>query len=665
MSSNKKTKIFSKSKYADIEAVDNENDSEEYINYEEKEIDENLEEAQIKADLAHERNISRQEALLKKYDRYVEEVSSEENLYDEDKPEIEEGQPRSVFMRINPTIQKFYLVRCKPSKEYLCILNIAKKYSKISFDDENRQFHSAYIANSNCGYFYIEAENSSIVSEVIKGIPNINKRSDFIPVPGNEITRTFIPPKLELNITKGRFVRIKGAGLYGGDLAQVVGVFKEKQSYEIRTVPRIDLYNNKKRPSPSLITEDELLRINAKYRIIRNSNTGITFLLYNNKRLRDGFIYMKIKSKRVEEVKNPDNDETEIFGGNSFIIKEYQLGDKVKILSGEYQNIVGIIVHLDKDDAQIKSKETDNILEVKTSCLEIHFDCNDNVRILEGKNRGVEGIIIKIDKNKNIATVFSGNHYFEVNMNSLGSSKKFFIVPKNEKKENSIFTKGNIVQTSKGLLGVVLKEANKGNVEVLNSEGSIKIYNEKELAFTKGISNDITYGSDGKKIRPKNIVKIIQGNNEGAIGSVFLIQNDVVFINKFSLNFEGKTLIEFASSHHYKSKTNINPENILVVKASNVIVENEDMERGNKKFEYGFRKYENDNHNDDNEDYKNKNIDWKKVSDLLNKQVRIIKGINKSKVGIVKSVDQTGVVVQMNNDGKMIKLQTNQIKKLN
>ena len=274
---------FSKSRFYDLEAE--EEASEELIPHPTastgEETNELLKYHQQQADKVHAQNIEKQRKIIENFEKLADEdEESEEDIsrYEQGKfNPIEKAETKHSEIILTEKQNRFFMIRCKPAKEYQSVLYLGKKVmlrhfeqlaqkqsNQIEKDNQIEQkinshtpsyqtlsttstedipINSFYVPAPKTGYFYVELNSSfnpDTLKDLVKGFVNI--LHPFVPrvVPTSEIPKTFAIQKKPLLIPIGSFCR-PAIGKYTGDLAQVISINSEAQQYEIRIIPRLKL----------------------------------------------------------------------------------------------------------------------------------------------------------------------------------------------------------------------------------------------------------------------------------------------------------------------------------------------------------------------------------------------------------------------------------------
>eukprot|EP00477_Mikrocytos_mackini_P001132 GAHX01001214.1.p1 GENE.GAHX01001214.1~~GAHX01001214.1.p1 ORF type:complete len:712 (-),score=167.50 GAHX01001214.1:70-2205(-) len=691
---------FTRRKYYDIEAEENEQDEKNDNAAEQEEGNEILKRQQQIADIAHQRNMERQKEMISRFDeiaeREYEMFEDQEELrkvhqVESQEEEIEEEPQLHHLPRMGDA--RAFLIRCKAGKETLAMTMLARKICKGP-DRTHHPIHNIYMNNPRQGYFYIEAKKIVDVIEALKGIPFIQNRDAPILVPLVEVSRTFTQPKSTMELSPGAFAIVKG-GLYSGDIAQVISKNIEQQKYEVRLVPRIDLESligknkketrgtqSKSKPMRRLITDKDLQKHSIEYRATRNITDGFTYYLVKGKKLREGFLYIKLSGGRLESINSPDAEETKEFISDDSYINEKQrntknvdkdkpktisvinIGDRVRVASGEKQNLEGVVCKIEKDVGFLKIENAESLVEVKLNLLQKAFKENDAVVVLQGKYKNREGLVLSQDFKNEQLKIFDGKEIIVTGFSNVTSSlNKLNKVKSIAKKVGTTMDLpiGKIIQYEEGKCGIILEETYSDLQKILTMEGERVRVEKSSLKPLKTFDNPMVFGMDGKKIKIRNIIRVNRGPYVGLVGTVFWVYRDHVFVQAFNMSVSNIKEADVSLYENYKPEPKKNPDKIFVIRSDYIILE-KNRELGNEKIQGTFKKDQNSTGYGNADGFQNyaqreKTRENLKKGSLVNgKQIKITKGPYKARIGIVKSYNCDNVVAQLVNSGNVIKL---------
>ena len=242
----------------------------------------------------------------------------------------------------------------------------------------------------------------------------VHRNKVITRVPEGECNQLINMPSISNAIVKGDWVRIRG-GHYKGDIAYVVAI---EDKIRLLLVPRIlyDVHPTWTRAIPALFDPD-LARTIFGPDTVRQINTDQSYVFrkstFKAGLLEQGFDIKYLISENV----CPTLEEIQLFSQSSAFDREaretweakmaaaaLRERDRVQILEGEFQGMLGIITDKRIDSVQIQLSQDDgNIIDkdfrLKLSLPQVRrlFKLGDYVRVREGVHAGKHGYVVKTD----------------------------------------------------------------------------------------------------------------------------------------------------------------------------------------------------------------------------------------------------------------------------
>ena len=569
-----------------------------------------------------------------------------EDTHSEDFEESEDAKRATLDRLPSSGDAKVWLVRTKPGKEFLVLRELARKLAAYPHTD-NMPVHNVYCGAPGKGFVYAEAFREQAVGELIKDVsfvlnaPRKNTKTVFVQVPLDEVTQTFVTNRPILRAVVGDFVRLKG-GVYNKDLAQVVATNSVKGIYEVRVVPRVSLDN--KKPTPKkLLFEQEILRTFPDCKTRVSQADGLAYIFFKGKKFREGFLFLQVPAKRVEiSDQEISMEESRLFSGQKTETEEVFVtakpGDRVKVLSGELQNLEGSIKSVCRGTALLFVKESMPLLETPVSNLKRLFKAGDDVRIIAGTNKGAAGLVVGSEKNGKLE-IYTGKETFYEKCSNVELTKTREKEEGNialQKKESSLLYKlGTLLQSDDGTVCMMLGKSALNEVLVLTTGNEIAAYRSNELRSLPEQKRQISFDADGTKIKNKNTVCCCFGELDGLIGSVLFIFNEKLFVQAFNR----KRSADNEGCERNKKVNTIDPDRIFVISSDHVRVNSGSTVKGVANMVVGEH---------------GKLIPLEKA--MLGKQVKIKKGPHKSHSGVVRFATNNEVVVELLGSGMKVRV---------
>jgi transcription elongation factor SPT5 len=348
-------------------------------------------------------------------------------------------------------------VRCKPGKEREVVFGITKRIEERLGTKNPVNIISAFERGGTmAGYIYIESSKQADVLTALDGLQNVYPRNNMILIGIKErpdLLRTRASKALEI----GAYVRIKRAGKYQGDLAQIEDVESNGLDVTVRLVPRLD-YGlnedanapadvggakrkrfgfgvNQPRPPQKLFSDAEAKKKHAKYLQV-TPGLGKKNFSYLGDDYQNGFLIKDFKLQqlitenvdpKLEEVTkfaSGAEDGTENLDLNSLAASlkqstanaSYAPGDVVEVYEGEQKGIWGKTVQVHRDIVTLRVTEGDlrgQTVETPIKSLRKKFSKGDHVKVIGGsKFRDQVGMVVSIHSDK--VTFVSDSDYKEI-----------------------------------------------------------------------------------------------------------------------------------------------------------------------------------------------------------------------------------------------------------
>ncbi|EPR79391.1 Transcription factor SPT5 [Spraguea lophii 42_110] len=324
------------------------------------------------------------------------------NKLDEEEGELDNYVAQSNLLP-TPLSPKLWLLRVKVGKEKQIVLKIQAKNSSsksiVSYGGDSMKKSSSNIYSVLCkdslpGYVYVEACSKQHVIESISGIGNIKpNRIDVIPLDEMvEVLSNGNERSLE-DIQINSFGRIK-KGKYKDDICEIIG-FVSYNVAKIKIVPRI---HGIKKLMHFHINDTENIH---EREIIRKKD----IIVYKKDVYRNGFLEKDIPLTNIlfDDVQ-PTVKELELFRN-----KKIYVGEKIRVIKGEYINLEGSIVGVNGDKVKIKTNGDNNYLDVELNGIEKNYAEGDEISF-NLNNKQLLGVIVKKINNE---VIISYNDFTE------------------------------------------------------------------------------------------------------------------------------------------------------------------------------------------------------------------------------------------------------------
>ncbi|KAF2085099.1 transcription initiation protein spt5, partial [Saccharata proteae CBS 121410] len=471
----------------------------------------------------------------------------------------------------DPTI---WGIAAKPGKEREVVMNIMKRWSERANTREPLDIISAFERGGTmAGYVYIEARKKEAVRAAVEGMSFAYPSRKMLLVPLKEM-----PDLLRVKPTKqlepGNYVRIKGSGIYAGDLAQVEEVENNGLAIKVRIVPRLDYGLNDDpnvsaadaaakrkragtvhRPPPRLFNENEAKKRHMK--LLSKINTlSRRSWVYKKDTYEDGFLIKTLRATALQtENVNPRLEEVTRFAAGAddgtenldlaalaATIKantsslDFMPGDMVEIYQGEQQGVTGKASAVHNDIVTIRVSEgpmKGSSVEAPVKTLRKLFREGDHVKVVgASKYNGEVGMVVKVrddrvtlvnDMNNEEITVFSRDLRVASDSGGLIGNDKFHL--------------HDLVQLDASTVACVIK-VDRESLRVLDQNSSIRTLLPSSIpSRIERRGGTVATDRDGSEICCDDTVK--EHGGEQRQGRVLHIHRNFLFIQNVQRNENG------------------------------------------------------------------------------------------------------------------------------
>jgi transcription elongation factor SPT5 len=192
-------------------------------------------------------------------------------------------------------------------------------------------------------------------------------------------------------------------------------------------------------------------------------------------------------------------------------------GDRVKVTSGEYKNLVGVVIDITDDYIKVDfSGQNPSLKETgkfKPNEIQKNFEIGEKVEILIGKRKGTTGIVIKLDEHLVHLVTENSNEEVAILSSDLRRNNGLGMGAKRIFKKQAGLSKFDMVTFNNSRsVGLVLT-VGVGSCQVLDTDGICKNVQMVQ------VNNKLTKMYVGKnpfnqEIKPKYTVRVISGKNK-------------------------------------------------------------------------------------------------------------------------------------------------------
>jgi transcription antitermination factor NusG len=266
------------------------------------------------------------------------------------------------------------------------------------------------------GRVFIEAPSLEDAKRMIANVPHLTPNKAK-PVPGDDYPSCLTEGNTYTPLIH-HWVRLRRPRLYKGDVALITRVDERSLLIGVSVVPRLNFTDNKnisRRPPQKLVNPFEVERLlgpgsvsfrNWQFILMDAKHRGQLFCDSGHLLLRDldtnAYIPAEAMPTITElEMFKPSRDdvpeEALTKTRDRIIMESLQLGDQVKILSGEYQGLLGEVEAIDGLEVQVAIPTQGVTQGILMPYLRRNYQIGDEVRIVTGPNAGFIGWVTAVE----------------------------------------------------------------------------------------------------------------------------------------------------------------------------------------------------------------------------------------------------------------------------
>lgn len=337
----------------------------------------------------------------------VQQAKKFEDMAKWSKTEGDQNTANIAQRRFLPSIDdpKLWLVSCRKGKTQEAAINIMQKAIHLHSEGRPLKIFSAFASSHLDDRIYVEAYQKLHVTEAISGMHILfDNRTTIVPM--EEMADVFAMDQVRKVTAKpGDFVRIK-TGDYKGDLAQVWRLDEQRGKAVVKVVPRLGKTIGRVRPAPKMFNPQEFpnceRKMDSKSREFFHYYNGMQFqdgFMFKTMSIKSlNFDNVNPELVEVESFKNRtgEGDEAVLpltLGTTRKVM--FEKSDKVKVTRGDMTNLVGRVISVTGDKVTIKPDLDgfDEALEFNLADIVKCFDIGDHVAVVSGRYKGQAGMI--------------------------------------------------------------------------------------------------------------------------------------------------------------------------------------------------------------------------------------------------------------------------------
>ncbi|OQV17540.1 Transcription elongation factor SPT5 [Hypsibius exemplaris] len=466
--------------------------------------------------------------------------------------------------RLLPSVKdpSLWMIKCKPGEERASCLHLMRKMVAHLTTGQPLHIVSAVVIDTVKGYIYVEAFKHSHVQEAVIGVSTLRfnaKNQRLIRI--SEMTDVLKIVKAVPRLKERQWVRIE-RGIYKDDAAQVEFVDETASSISLRIIPRIDYAHlrdkhrfaleGKKAPPPKkdfrpaakLFAPEQIKEVGGEYR-----RDGDMYLFQGGRFTIRGFLIKAFPPTniQVEEVK-PSLAELEAFddtldginfgqvsaelarstGDVDSVSQRFAQGEFVEVVNGELCHLKGRVIRCEgkRVIVQPDHKVLKEPIEFPADELRKFFKTGDHVRVVRGRYEGDTGLVVRVEANQVVLFSDMAMHEMQVLPEDLQvSTERATGVDRCGQ-----FQWGDLVQIDPQTVGVIVR-IERDVLYILTMHDKVVHMKPGAGLKKKDTSRAVTCDSEANQLRVKDFVKVVAGNNSGRQGELKHIFRNYLFLH--------------------------------------------------------------------------------------------------------------------------------------
>ena len=520
------------------------------------------------------------------------EVEEDEDSFEDPDKAFAGYKPFNVAAEgLYPTIAdpKLFMCRVKSGFARTLCTQIMYKCMALSAQGKDLMIKSVFCRDHLSDYIYVEAYREAHVLNAISGLQGAWRKIKLIPV--GEMPSTLAKIRTVGNVRPGSWGRFR-YGVHKGDLCKIIAIDDSKEAYDILVIPRIDFDKLLKEEDGTNVAGFGVSKLKSRTRNMQRFFADDIFCRTGLCKVRDGRAmamteycselkkkgekYLRIWGKKFsfdghefktvrqqaistnQKLVNLTTDEHIRFSHGKMptsrreldILQsarevDLQVGDTVRVTSGELQGTRGEVIEIYQDATGVKYKVrpigneflTEIIPFTKESLEKIIAD-GTHVMIVSGVHKGETGMVVGVNRNTGLVRVYSSTsrrEYEVFNADLVESQELSHGVP-----HLGQFDVFDLVKLRGAGSGIITK-IQSDHFTILNQHGKEvqanhteieEIIAGTELSRTKKGRRQTALDRFGNEISQGDAVQVISDKSlwEGKRGTITHVYKDAVWI---------------------------------------------------------------------------------------------------------------------------------------
>lgn len=212
-------------------------------------------------------------------------------------------------------------------------------------------------------------------------------------------------------------------------------------------------------------------------------------------------------------------------------LKNLEKGDKIKILGGDLKGLTATVMEVGETGIKVLplvAALTEPIDYMPNEVVKI-FEVGDHVEILSGKFKGLTGNIIKVEEN--VAHIISEDNKEEMQvlLNDVKYTSQVCVRQSNARKDVNDYTKHELVMLNDNKTVGVIISVLRDTIVIFDTEGYVSTVTKIQI-LNKLNPKGHTKNGYGQEIYPKCTVRVSDGMHKGQLALVKHVYNNFLFL---------------------------------------------------------------------------------------------------------------------------------------
>jgi transcription elongation factor SPT5 len=211
----------------------------------------------------------------------------------------------------------------------------------------------------------------------------------------------------------------------------------------------------------------------------------------------------------------------------------YQKGDPIRVMRGDLKGLLAIVHRVDGDQLEVLPKDEDinQLIPLAAADVVKHFNLGDHVKVISGRYDGETGLILRIDAE--IVVLFSDITRKEIQVLAQDIQRCTELATGHLRLGN--YELHDLVQLTPQIVGVIIK-VERESFKILDNNGDVRTVSLREVGKKRRSRDATAFDKYQNPIEQGDLVKVLAGACHARQGTVmhlwrhfaFLRSNDVL-----------------------------------------------------------------------------------------------------------------------------------------